>query len=108
MFFNSKKKIAFKCLTKYFESAPPELGQSGDNKQFFKSRITFLNIYSELYITLCLHLIHACEIWGQNQNNTLFQRISRLQEKVLHIINFKRHDTRVQFNFSKMICEFSQ
>ena len=24
---------------------------------------------------------------------TLFQRISRLQEKVLHIINFKRYDT---------------
>ena len=35
----------------------------------------------------------ACEIWGQNQNNTLFQRISRLQEKTLRIINFKRHGT---------------
>ena len=56
---------------------------------------TFLNIYSELYNTLCFnsHLINACEIWSQNQNNTLFQRISRLQEKALRIINFKRHDT---------------
>ena len=39
------------------------------------------------------HLIHACEIWGQKQNNKLFQRISHLQEKALCIINFKLHDT---------------
>ena len=39
------------------------------------------------------HLISACEIWGQNQNNTLFQRVSRSQEKALCIINFKLHDT---------------
>ena len=39
------------------------------------------------------HLIYACEIWGQIQNNTLFQRILRLQEKALRIINFKQHDT---------------
>ena len=38
-------------------------------------------------------MINACKIWGQNQNNTLFQRISRLQEKALRIINFKQHDT---------------
>ena len=30
---------------------------------------------------------------GQNQNKTLFQRISNLQEKALCIINFKWHDT---------------
>ena len=27
------------------------------------------------------------------QNNKLFQRISRLQEKALHIISFKQHNT---------------
>ena len=32
MFFNSKK-IAFRGSIKYFESAPPELGQSGDGKR---------------------------------------------------------------------------
>ena len=41
-------------------------------------------------------MIYACEICGQNHNNTLFQRISRLQEKALSIIciiNFKEYDT---------------
>ena len=38
------------------------------------------------------HLIYGCKIWGQNQNNTLFERISNLQEKVFRIINFKRQD----------------
>ena len=38
-------------------------------------------------------MIYACEICGQNQTNSLFQRISRLQKKALSIINFKRYDT---------------
>ena len=39
-------------------------------------------------------MIYACEIWGQNQNNTLIQIISRLQEKALRIVNFKWHYTQ--------------
>ena len=38
------------------------------------------------------HLISACEIWRQNQNNTLL-KVSRSQEKLLCTINFKLHDT---------------
>ena len=30
-----------------------------------------LQIFTQNYILLS-HLIYACEIWGQNQNNTLF------------------------------------
>ena len=33
MFRNLKKKIVFRAPTKYFESAPPELGRSGDGKR---------------------------------------------------------------------------
>ena len=33
MFFNSEKVFAFRGPIKYFESAPPELHQSGDGKQ---------------------------------------------------------------------------
>ena len=49
-------------------------------------------IYDSLFNS---HLIYACEIyWVQKQKNTLFQRISRLQEKALRIIRlFERHDT---------------
>ena len=39
-------------------------------------------------------MIYSCEIWGQNQNNTLIQIISRLQEKALRIVNFKWHYTQ--------------
>ena len=42
MFFNAKKKkkkFAFRGPIKYFELAPPELGQLGDSKQFFKSSL---------------------------------------------------------------------
>ena len=35
------------------------------------------------------HLIYACEIWGQNQNNVFFRKISELQKKSLRLINFK-------------------
>ena len=33
MFFNSEKVFAFRGSIKYFESAPPELRQSGDGKR---------------------------------------------------------------------------
>ena len=40
MFFKSKKVFAFRDPIKYFESAPSELGQSGDGKQtIFKSSL---------------------------------------------------------------------
>ena len=46
--FNSKKKIAFRDPIKYFESAPPELGWSGDNKQFFKFSLQSFTKYLRL------------------------------------------------------------
>ena len=40
MFLNSKKVFAFKDPIKYFESAPSELGRSGDGKRkIFKSSL---------------------------------------------------------------------
>ena len=33
MFFNSEKMFAFRGPIKYSESAPPDLGRSGDGKQ---------------------------------------------------------------------------
>lgn len=38
------------------------------------------------------NLICACEMWGQTQNNLLFERISNLQVKALRVTNFKRKD----------------
>ena len=35
------------------------------------------------------HLIHASEIWGQEQNSRLFKNLIKLREKALTIINFK-------------------
>ena len=55
----------------------------------YVSKYLLRTIYYSLFNS---HLIYSCKIQGQNQNNTLFQRISRLQEKVLRIINFKWHD----------------
>ena len=35
------------------------------------------------------HLIYACEMWGQNQNNLRFMKLTKLQNKVLKTsINF--------------------
>ena len=50
------------------------------------SKYLLRTIYYSLFNS---HFMYACEIWDQNQNNTPFQRISRLQEKALRIINFK-------------------
>ena len=35
------------------------------------------------------HLVHTCEIWGQEQNSRLFKNLIKLEEKALRIINFK-------------------
>ena len=35
------------------------------------------------------HLIYGCEVWGQNQNNVLVQRLQKLQEKAVFLINFE-------------------
>ena len=35
------------------------------------------------------HLIYGCEVWGQNQNNVLVQRLQKLHKKAVHLINFK-------------------
>ena len=29
------------------------------------------------------HLIYGCEVWGQNENNVLVQRLQKLQEKAI-------------------------
>ena len=45
------------------------------------------------------HLIYACEIWGQEQNNTLFEKLIKLQEKALRTINFKNFDENANILF---------
>ena len=35
------------------------------------------------------HLIYGCEVWGQNQNNVLVQRLQKLQEEAVYLINFE-------------------
>ena len=51
------------------------------------------------------HLIYGCEIWGQDQNNTLFRNLIKLQEKALKIINFKRfdEDANILFKDNKIL-----
>ena len=39
------------------------------------------------------HLIYACEIWGQNQNNLQFTKLTKLQNKALKVINFQSSDS---------------
>ena len=39
------------------------------------------------------HLIYACEIWGQNQNNLWFTKLTKLQNKALKVINFQSSDS---------------
>ena len=38
------------------------------------------------------HLICACEIWRQNQNNLRFTKLTKLQNKALKVINFQSSD----------------
>ena len=44
-------------------------------------------IYNSIFNS---HLIYACEIWGQEQNSRLFKNLTKLQEKALRIIHFKK------------------
>jgi len=46
------------------------------------------------------HLIYCCEIWGQKRT-ILFQKIERLQNKALRIINFKDNNENVFLLYSK-------
>ena len=39
------------------------------------------------------HLIYVCEIWGQNQNNLQFKKLTKLQNKALKVINFQSSDS---------------
>ena len=39
------------------------------------------------------HLIYAYEIWGQNQNNLRFTKLTKLQKKALKVINFQSSDS---------------
>ena len=39
------------------------------------------------------HLIYAYEIWGQNQNNLWFTKLTKLQNKALKVINFQSSDS---------------
>ena len=39
------------------------------------------------------HLIYACEIWPQNQNNLWFTKLTKLQNKELKVINFQSSDS---------------
>ena len=48
----------------------------------------YLNFFSKLS-TINSHLIYGCEVWGQNQNNVLIQRLQKLQEKAVCLINFE-------------------
>ena len=41
------------------------------------------------YSTFNSHLIYGCEVWGQNQNNVLAERLQKLQEKAVCLINFE-------------------
>ena len=39
------------------------------------------------------HLIYACEIWGQNQNNLWFRKLTKLQNKASKAINLQSSDS---------------
>ena len=51
----------------------------------------YLNFFSKTiyYSIFDSHLMYGCEVWGQNQNNVLVQRLQKLQEKTVHLINFE-------------------
>ena len=57
--------------------------------RYFVPTYLLRTIYHSIFNS---HLIHACEIWGQNQTNCYFEKLLHLQEKqekVLRIISFK-------------------
>ena len=47
------------------------------------------------YSILNSHLIYGCELCGQNQNNMLVQRLQKLQEKAVWLINFETNPNDV-------------
>ena len=51
----------------------------------------YINFFSKTiyYSIFDSHLMYGCEVWGQNQNNVLAQRLQKLQEKTVRLINFE-------------------
>ena len=48
------------------------------------------NLLRTIYYSIFnFHLMYACEIWGQNQNNLLVRKLIKLQDKALRLINFQ-------------------
>ena len=43
------------------------------------------------------HLIYGCEVWCQNQNMVLVQRLQKLQEKAVCLINFETNPNVVNY-----------
>ena len=50
-------------------------------------------LWTIYYSVFKSHLINACEIWGQNQNNLWFTKSTKLQNKALKVINFQSSDS---------------
>ena len=55
----------------------------------------YLNLFSKLLFSLYSHLIYGCEVWGQNENDVLVQRLQKLQEKGVCLINFETNPNTV-------------
>ena len=54
----------------------------------------FLNFFSRL--STIQSLIYGCEVWGQNQNSVLVQRLQKLQEKAVCLISFETNTNAVR------------
>ena len=57
-------------------------------------RYVLMHLLRTIYYSIFKsHLIYACEIWGQNQNNLRFTKLTKLQNKALKVINFQSSDS---------------
>ena len=49
------------------------------------------------------HLINGCEVWSENQNNMLVQRLQKFQGKAVCLINFETNPNVVGLYLSTAV-----
>ena len=58
-----------------------------------------ISIYHAIFAS---HMTYGCQIWGQNDKNSLFKKIKRLQKRAIRIITFSNYDAHTEPLFKQL------
>ena len=77
------------CLKTHSTSLEKKLTRSIGLLLKIRHKVLKFLLRTIYYSVFNSHLFYGCEVWGHNQNNVLVQRLQKLQEKAVCLINFE-------------------